>query len=172
MDFVPVPNRVREAEIERLMKLYENSLLRMCFVYLHDTYLAEDAMQETFIKAYNHFESFRGESSEKTWLMRIAINTCKDIKRLSWFRLVDRRISLEHVPEPECSYEPQDETLITQVMRLPRKYKEVVLLRYYQGMTVGEISETLGIAKPTVYAWLTKAQQRLRIELEGWYLSE
>ncbi len=169
MNFVPVPNKVREAEIERLMTLYEDSLLRMCFVYLHDAGLAEDAVQETFLKAYNSLDSFRGESSEKTWLMRIAINTCKDIRRSKWFCLVDRRIALDHIPEAVCAFKPQDETLIISVMRLPGKYKVAVLLYYYQGLTVGEIGETLGIAKPTVYARLKKAQAKLKTELEGWY---
>ncbi len=169
MSFVPVPNKVRETEMERLMALYEDSLLRMCFVYLHDAGLAEDAVQETFLKAYNSLDSFRGESSEKTWLMRIAINTCKDARRSKWFRLVDRRVTLEHVPEPACPFEPQDETLITKVMRLPGKYKAVVLLHYYQGLTAGQTAQALGIAKPTVYARLKKAQAKLKTELEGWY---
>lgn len=172
MDFVSVPDKVREAEMERLMTLYENSLLRMCFVYLHDAALAEDAMQETFIKAYRSLDSFQGRSNEKTWLMSIAINTCKDYRRSSWFRFVDRRVPLENIPEPVCAFEPRDRTLVSQVMRLPGKYKAVVLLHYYQGMAVSEISEALGIAVPTVYARLKKAQQKLRTELEGWYYDE
>jgi RNA polymerase sigma-70 factor (ECF subfamily) len=144
----------------------------MCYVYLHDVALAEDAMQETFIKAYKSMDTFQGRSSEKTWLMSIAINTCKDYQRSSWFRFIDRRITLESLPEPVCVFEMLDKTLISQVMRLPRKYKEVVLLHYYQGMTVGEVSEALDIAIPTVYARLKKAQQKLRTELEGWYYDE
>jgi len=74
-----VPSRIREERIERLIDLYEDRLLRLCFLYLHDCTLAEDAVQETFLKAYNALSKFRGESSEETWLMRIAVNTCKDI---------------------------------------------------------------------------------------------
>jgi RNA polymerase sigma-70 factor, ECF subfamily len=159
----------REAEIERLMALYQDSLLRMCFVYLHDMALAEDALQETFLKAYNRYDTFRGDSSEKTWLIRIAINTCKDMRRSNWFR---RRISLQSVPEPVCAFTPADETLIKQVMALPAKYKEAVLLFYYHGMTADEVADALHIAKPTVYQRLKKAQEKLKCELEGWYENE
>lgn len=169
MDFLPVPDRAREAQMERLVTLYGDSLLRMCFVYLHDAALAEDALQETFLKAYRHFHDFRGDSSEKTWLTRIAINACKDVRRSNWFRLVDRRLSLDNLPEPVCAFEPADETLIRKVMALPGKYKAVVLLFYYQGMTAEEIGRALGIAKPTVYARLKKACAKLKCELEGEY---
>ena len=65
----------RGAWLENAMKRWEASLMRMCFVYLGDMALAEDAVQETFLKAWKGYERFRGEANEKTWLMRIAINT-------------------------------------------------------------------------------------------------
>ena len=155
------------AEIERLMQTYQDSLLRMCFVYLNDLSLAEDAVQETFIKAYHRYSDFRGESSEKTWLLRIAINTCNDMRRSRWFRFIDRRVTLEMLPASVCTFEPKDETLIFDVMALPPKMKAVILLFYYQGMSADEISLTLRIAKPTVYQRLNKAQAILKCVLEG-----
>ena len=58
----------------------------MCYLYLKDYYLAEDATQETFIKAMKSYDSFLHNSNEKTWLIRIAINSCKNIMRTKWFR--------------------------------------------------------------------------------------
>ena len=72
--------------IIRLMNIYGDSILRMCFLYLKDYHLAEDAAQETFIKAMNSYDMFHSLSSEKTWLTRIAINCCKNIMRTNWFR--------------------------------------------------------------------------------------
>lgn len=172
MDLAFAQAKVREAEVERLMQTYQDSLLRMCFVYLNDVSLSEDAVQETFIKAYNHFHTFRGESSEKTWLMRIAINTCKDVRRSRWFRLERARVPLESLPEPMCDFEPADETVLKQVMALPRKCKEVVLLFYYQGLTAQETGSALHIALPTVYQRLKAAHAKLKCELEGWYEHE
>ena len=55
-------------------------------MHLKDYYLAEDATQETFIKAMKSYDSFLHNSNEKTWLIRIAINSCKNIMRTKWFR--------------------------------------------------------------------------------------
>jgi RNA polymerase sigma-70 factor (ECF subfamily) len=149
------------------MQLYEKDVLRMCYVYLHDLPLAEDAAQETFLKAYRAMDRFRGDSSEKTWLMRIAINTCKDIRRAAWFRHTERRVSLEDLPQPA---EPPkaDSVLITlEVMRLPPKEREAVLLRYYQNMTLAETARALGISAGAVSKRLRKAHQRLEPALKG-----
>ena len=75
-----------EQFLERLMHEYGDGLLRTCYLYLKDYQLAEDAVQETFIKAMKSYELFEHKSSEKTWLMRIAINCCKNVMRTKWFR--------------------------------------------------------------------------------------
>ena len=64
-----------EGALIRLMRQYEKEVLKVCTLYLRDLTLAEDATQETFFKAYKAMDRFQGGSSEKTWLMRIAINT-------------------------------------------------------------------------------------------------
>ena len=64
----------KEQKIEHMVTLYQLPLLRLCIMYLHDEEQAKDAVQETFIKAYRNLDSFRADSSEKTWLTRIAIN--------------------------------------------------------------------------------------------------
>lgn len=65
----------REERLEYLVQTYQGMLLRLCYICLRDMELARDATQETFLKAYRKMDSFRGNSSEKTWLSRIAINT-------------------------------------------------------------------------------------------------
>ena len=86
--------------LTRLVRQYQTDLLRICYIQLHDTALAEDAVQETYLKAYRSMPAFRGDCSEKTWLMRIAVNVCRDMLRSAWFRHLDRRITLEQLPEP------------------------------------------------------------------------
>ncbi len=159
------------AWLERAMAQYEESLLRMCFAYLGDAALAEDAVQETFVKAYRAFSGFRGEANEKTWLLRIAINTCKDVRRGAWFRHVDRNAALEEIPfsAPCAEY---DDTLTSAIMRLARKYREAVLLCYYQGLSGQEAADVLGVTKATVYNRLRKAKATLKKELEAWYDGE
>ena len=81
MEVVKGPDNIREEELLRLMAQYKNDLMRMALAFLKDEALAEDAVQETFFKAYHALPAFRGDSSEKTWLMRIAINVCRNIRR-------------------------------------------------------------------------------------------
>ena len=68
----------RDLWLEEAMVRWEVPLLRTCYLLLKDAALAEDALQETFVKAWRSYGSYRGEASEKTWLMRIAVNTCRD----------------------------------------------------------------------------------------------
>ena len=70
----------RDQKLILLMQRYELPVKRMCCAFLQDAALAEDAAQETFLRAYRALDGFRSESSEKTWLMRIAINVCKDMR--------------------------------------------------------------------------------------------
>lgn len=72
--------------LERLIREYGNSVFRMCYLYLRDYYLAENATKKTFIKAMKFYDSFLHNFSEKRWLIRIALNSCKNIMRTRWFR--------------------------------------------------------------------------------------
>lgn len=160
-----VPDADREDTLLRLMAQYKSDLMRLCCAFLKDAALAEDAVQETFVKAYQALPAFRGDSSEKTWLMRIAINTCRSFRRDKWFRFVDRSVSPERLPLKTSSME--DRTLMEAILGLPYKHREAVLLYYYEDLTLQEISQTLGIAVSTVSTRLKKAREKLRRDLEG-----
>lgn len=166
MDTVKGPDS-RDARIEQMVVRHQLPLLRLCYAYLHDEELAKDAVQETFIKAYRNLDDFRESSSEKTWLTRIAINTCKDLQRSSWFRHVDRTITLDTLPEPVAPAELEDESLTMEIMKLPAKLKEVALLCWFQGMTYNEAADTLGISLQAVGSRLNRARRKLRSVMEG-----
>ncbi len=158
----------RERRFERLVEQHQERLLRTCFLYLRDWTLAEDAVQETFLKAYRGLDAFRGDSSEKTWLMRIAMNVCLDMNRSGWFRLMNRRITPEMLPEKAAEIsDDADEALTLAVMQLPRKMREVMLLYYYQGMNVQEIADVLHIAHSSVSGRLKRGRERLKRLMEG-----
>ena len=157
----------KEERIERMVLRFQLPLLRLCYAYLHDEDLAKDAVQETFIKAYRNLDSFRGASSERTWLTRIAINCCKDMKRTGWFRHVDRSITPDMLPEPIAPVESKDESLTIEIMKLPTKLKEAALLCWFQGMTYHEAAEVLGISPQAVATRLNRARKKLRQTLEG-----
>lgn len=162
----------KEMWLEQAMETWEQSLLRTCFAYLGDLALAEDAVQETFLKAWKGYDRFRGASQEKTWLMRIAINTCKDVRRSAWFRHVDRATALDQLPEGSVPFEMEDDTLTRAVMALRSPLKEAVLLCWYQQLTGDEAAEALGVSRSTVYSRLEKARRILQKELGEWYYEE
>ena len=96
----PFTEDEREQQLRHLMEVYGDGLKRLCCVYLRDMGLAEDAVQETFIKAYDHIDELLSGKIESTkaWLMRIAVNTCKDTLRSSWMRHIDNRQEIEALP--------------------------------------------------------------------------
>lgn len=163
----PDSNQNQNERFERLVNQFQASLLRTCYMYLRDQEQAEDAVQETFFKAYRNLGAFRGESAEKTWLMKIAVNTCHDMRKTAWSLHMDRRVTPEMLPEASVPFEEFEEGLIVEVMNLPLRLREVVLLYYYQNMDTNEIAQTLGIARSSVSGRLQRARKKLRDVLEG-----
>lgn len=165
MGFASVPSEIR---LKEWISRYSDDVLRTCFVLLSDQSLAEDAMQDTFTKAWKNMSQFEGRenASPKTWLMRIAVNTCKDTLRSSWMRHIDRRQEIEALPLSIASC-PEEKLALTQaIMALPPKLREIVLLYYYQDMSLRTCANVLGISAPTATRRLQQAQKKLRIQLE------
>ena len=165
---IPYTEDVREQELTRLMSQYGDSVKRLCCVYLRDLGAAEDAAQETFIKVYDHIDQLlRGEiMSEKAWLMRIAVNACRDMLRSSWMRHIDRRRTIEDLTLVSPSNHEESFALTQAVMSLPVKLRELVLLYYYQDLNLRTCAQALDISAATATRRLKQAQKKLRAELE------
>lgn len=158
---------VEDMRIEELIDRYGDDILRLCLLYLGDRQLAEDAFQDTFVKAWKNLSSFKGESSVKTWLSQIAANTCRSMLRSPWLRMRRRSRSVDELlslPAPES----EDHTSLVQaVCALPDKYREVIVLHYEQEMKLREIAQLLRIPANTVSTRLRKARKLLGAALEG-----
>lgn len=148
---------------------YCDCILRMCFAYLADRSLAEDALQDTFVKVWRKMDGFlrKNECSAKTWIVRIAINTCKDYKRSAWFRNIDPSRALETVPPALFPCPDELRAIFFDVMALPNKYKEVVLLYYYQKLSMAEVGSALRLSRSAVQNRLQKAYALMRLKREG-----
>ncbi len=162
MQTVKGPDRTPEEEITRMVNEHQLALLRLCFTYLHDQDLAQDAVQETFLKAYRSLQAFRHDAHEKTWLSRIAINCCRDLSKSSWFKHTDRTVTPDMLPEPAVQTSQEDNTLTVEIMRLPKRLREAILLYYFENMTTPEIAETLRITQQAVSDRLVRARAKLR----------
>ena len=166
MGFTSVPSEIR---LKEWISRYSDDVLRTCFVLLSDQSLAEDAMQDTFMKAWKAMSQFEGRenASPKTWLMRIAINVCRDYQRKRWFRHIDMRHALEDLPQGMMTVLPEDRELMLDILRLPDDLKNPLILYYYQNMHLQETADALGISKSTVHTRLKKAEQALKLSLTG-----
>lgn len=153
-----------EQGLERLITEYGDAILRMCYLYLKDYHLAEDAAQETFIKAMRHYDSFNRNSSEKTWLTRIAINCCKNIMRMRWFRLgrgqleenmqTDVTDPMEHVLERD--------SITSAIQRMEVQDRELIILYYYQELSMKEIAQVIGKSENATIQRVNRARKKLK----------
>ena len=147
--------------VEELIDQHGDDILRLCLLYMGERQLAEDAFQETFVRAWRHMNTFRGESSVKTWLSHIAVNVCRDMLRTPWLRMRRSARSveeMEHLPAPDAT--PRHE-LMDAIRALPDKYREVIVLVYVQDMKLREAAAQLRLPVPTVSTRLRRARARL-----------
>ena len=153
-----------EQEMLRLMDAYGPSLVGMCTLLLKDAHLAQDVVQETFIRAWR--QGKLRQETEKAWLTRVAVNLCRDEYRSRWFRHVDRRITPEDLPIP-ADAPAEDSGLLDRVSLLPMKEREVIVMHYWNDMSPEDIAKLLNIDRATVFRRLARGRKRLKIELEG-----
>lgn len=175
MEQAAVPSRVREQRMIQWIEDYSDDIKKICYIYLTDRSQAEDALQDIYLKAWKSMSAYehKAEDNDKAWLLRIAINTCRDYHRSGWFRHVDKRQDFDTVAATfpvmggQHCQNPADHELAMDICRLPEKYKQVILLYYYQGMTMREVASTLELPHSTVQRRLRKAESLLKIEWTG-----
>lgn len=157
----------RNSSLIRLMNSYEKDVFRICLALLKDVSMAEDAVQETFLKVYRKFDTFRGECSEKAWILKIASHTCKDLQRSKWFRHIDRRITLETIPEPLIPLSQENSDLINAIFSLSIKERQIIMLYYYEGMTLAEVAQVMEVSSASLSKRLKKIRIKLKHHMEG-----
>lgn len=164
----PIPDLDKEKQLEEWISRYSSAVLKLCFMYLGSTEMAKDAMQDTFVKVWKHMDQFqsRHELSAKAWIIKIAVNTCRDYQRTAWFRHIDMRQSIDELPEPIEPAAEISRDLFMDVMNLPAKYKQVILLHHFHNLNLSETSLALGISRTSVSKRLKKAYEQLRYEPE------
>lgn len=161
-----------EQEIERMITEYGDAVLRMCYLYLKDYHLAEDAAQEAFIKALKHYDSFHRKSSEKTWLTKIAINCCKNIMRMNWFRLGCWKLeeNMQTVVTDPIENVLERDSITRAIQSMEVQDREVIILYYYQELSMKEIAQVIGKSENLTIQRVNRARKKLRkILMEAGY---
>lgn len=160
-------------EIEKIIEEYGTNVMRLAYFYLKDRDMAEDVTQDVFLKIWQKVNGFRGDSSIKTWILRITVNLCKDrLRSWSWrkLRLMGDEFwetlgGSEPGPHLQAVTDERKEILVKAVLSLPVKYREVVVLHYYQGLLTREIAEVTGLKEATVRSRLARARAQLKVKL-------
>ncbi len=148
-----------------LREMYQEhcqTVYRVAFTYMKNSYDAEDAVQETFARLIRSGERFRSREKEKAWLIVTVSNVCKDMLRRHYRS--DRALEdYQYLAAPPHEI---DETMEA-ILRLPEKYKTAVYLFYYEGYTAREIARMLGEKPNTVSSRIGRARLLLKTMLGG-----
>lgn len=153
---------------DELYTLYATDVLRVSYYYLGDRQRAEDVTQDVFVRLLTARPSLL-PGREKAWLLKVALNRCRDLWRGAWLKkVVLGHPAFELFPaDDEIGRFAENTALAEAVNRLPAGFREVVLLHYYQGYGVSEIASILDISEGTVSSRLSRARSRLHDDLKG-----
>ena len=158
-----------EQQANRAIERYGDTVQRICRLHLKNAADTEDIFQTVFLKYVLSREEFESEEHERAWIIRVAINACKDHLR---HLLRGRTIPLEEAGEMAAPV-PEDHSEVLQaVQSLPKKYRDVVYLFYYEQYTAVEIGKILSKPPNTIYTRLARAKELLKQQLGGDVLEE
>ncbi len=147
-----------------LIRREQESLYRMAFLYTRNEEDALDALQEGILKAYTHRKTLRKPEHFKTWLMRIVINSAQDLMKKR--RPAAEWDELEELSAPEGLPPEERMDLYDALGHLPEPMQQLLKLRYFDGLSNREIANQLEVPEGTVAVQLSRARERLRLELK------
>lgn len=153
---------------ERMYEQYADDVLRVSYFYLCDRGKAEDVCQDVFVRLLTNAPEIE-PGREKAWLLKVALNRCRDIWRAGWVKRVVLGSPLfELIPAPDEIEATTDRAELTQaIAQLPAAFKEVILLHYYQGYGISEIAEMLTLPEGTISSRLSRGRKKLEEALKG-----
>lgn len=145
-----------ENYIHYLIEKYADMLIRISYSYMKNMSDAEDVTQDVFIRFLEKRPDFENVNHEKAWLLRIAINLCKDKLKSAYFK------NTEPLEGDFIDTTKDDNEIIQAVLTLPLKYRSIVLLYYYEDYSISEISNILNIKESTVGSQLSRGRKLLK----------
>lgn len=163
----------KEILLDEIMDRYGQDILRLVYSYVNNKEVAEDLTQDIFVKCYKSLHTYKGKSKLRTWLWRIAINHCKDYLK-SWYNknvIITEKESTnsrtkKEIVEQVIIQKEDDNRLMSTIMMLPVKYREVIYLFYYEELLIKEIAVLIETSANTVKTRLRRAKELLKERLE------
>ena len=161
---------------------YSGLLYRIAFLQLKNNQDAEDVVQETFYQLVKKRKEFETPEHEKAWLIKVTLNGCRKVWRSAWYRHTDI-VPAGELPESgseeaggameaDILKKERNREIMEAVLKLPRRYREVIHLYYFQQMSVKEIGAATGRKESTITSQLTRGRELLKKNLREEYRYE
>lgn len=163
-----------QVKIER----YGDMLYKLAFSQMKNRQDAEDVVQEVFYRFVKNEKAFASPEHEKAWLIRVTLNTCRKIWRSAWYKHSipfashTQTAAIERGTEQKVLEREREKEVLEAVLLLSRKYREVIHLFYFEGMSIQEICEVTGRKTNTVTSQLTRGREQLKKMLKEAYQYE
>ena len=156
------------AYFEEMYEKYATDVLRVSYFYLGDRQKAEDVCQDVFVRLITNAPVLQ-EGREKAWLLKVALNRCRDLWRGAWVkRVILGSPAFELIPAPdEIGKFADQEEIMGAIHQLPASFREVILLHYYQGYGITEIAEMMDLPEGTISSRLSRGRKKLESILKG-----
>lgn len=149
-----------------IVRRWQRRLLNLAWRFCRDRATAEDMTQEAFVKAFRALATFRGESAFSTWLTAIAVNTYRSRLRADGPPLLSlnpaRAFATDAGPLQGLQERQRAEAVRRAVLTLPEKYREAILMYYFQEKDIAEAARLLGVAEGTLKARLHRGRELLK----------
>lgn len=157
---------INEAYYE-LINTYGDKLLRTCFLMTKDEKLAEEIVQETFIRVFKYIKKFKGDSTLYTWIYRISQNVLKDKLKLAVIEITYEDYYMDPDNPEDLTLDKIDRELLRgELDKLSYIYKQVLILFYFEDKSIKEISDILEEKEGTIKSKLSRGRALLKVELE------
>lgn len=141
---------------EDILNKYGNNLYRICLVTLKNQADAEDALQDTLVRYLQKAPRFESEEHQKAWLIRVAVNICRDMLRKRRYHQEE----LENIPVPQA--DEQQQSALDALLTLPEQFRIPMILHYVEGYSVAELTKLLSLTQSAVKMRLSKGRILLR----------
>lgn len=151
-----------EAQLQNAVEQYGDMIQKICFLHVKQQADVDDVFQTVFLR-YMSAPQFHDAQHEKAWIIKVTMHACHDTFR-SWFH--KKVITTDDLEAYGIPVEKQDPQLLDTLAALPKQYRDVIYLHYYEGYKIKEIAEILHKKENTIHTWLRRAKKMLQ-ELIG-----
>lgn len=153
---------MEEQTFRQAVENHRDVVFRIALTYLRDRADADDVAQDVFLKLLKSDAQFESWEHLRRWLIRVTINECKSLFRKPWRRVED----IENLADSLSAAQDETKAVLSDVMRLPERFRVPIVLYYYLGFSTSEIAELLHVPAATVRTRLARGRSKLKFILE------